>query len=102
MNYDSFAVLLYLDDADVSKRMFAGHLRAPQRTLVEPFAVSDVLGKITEPVDESQAVPGRGGGAIFMHGLTPDASNTNTSTHARRALILRHHAADAFPIYLDR
>jgi phytanoyl-CoA hydroxylase len=59
------------------------------------------LGKITEPVDESRAVPieGKAGTAILMHGMTPHASTTNTLMHPRRTFIVSYHAADAFPIY---
>jgi hypothetical protein len=56
------------------------------------------VGKIVEPIDESQAVPveGKAGTAIFMHCMTPHASVTNRS---RRTLILSYRAADSFPIY---
>ena len=58
-------------------------------------------GRVTEPVDESQAVALEGGAgtAIFMHGMTPHASAPNTSPRPRRTLILSYRAADAFPIY---
>jgi ectoine hydroxylase-related dioxygenase (phytanoyl-CoA dioxygenase family) len=59
-------------------------------------------GKITEALDTSTAVAleGAAGSAIFMHAMTPHASAPNTSSKARRTLILSYRAADAFPIYL--
>ena len=58
-------------------------------------------GKITEAVAEYDVPPieGKAGTAIFLHGMTPHASTTNTSERPRRTLILRYRAADAFPIY---
>ena len=100
-NSDSLAVLLYLDDADASNgclQVISGRHNQP---LMNHSREQVFLGKITEAVDESLAVPieGRAGTAIFMHAMTPHASTTNTSMHARRTLILSYHAADAFPIY---
>jgi phytanoyl-CoA hydroxylase len=100
-NSDSLAVLLYLDDADSSNgclQVIPGCHTSP---LMNHSRDQLFLGKITEPVDDSRAAPieGRAGTAIFMHGMTPHASTTNTSMYPRRTLILSYHAADAFPIY---
>ena len=100
-NCDSLAVLFYLDDADSANgclQVIPGSHTGP---LMNHSREQLFLGKITEPVDESRAVPieGKAGTAIFMHGVTPHASTTNTSMHPRRTLILSYHAADAFPIY---
>jgi phytanoyl-CoA hydroxylase len=100
-NCDSMAVLFYLDDADSSNgclQVIPGAHIAP---LMNHSRDQLFLGKITEPVDESRAVPieGKAGTVIFMHCMTPHASTTNTSAHPRRTLILSYHAADAFPIY---
>jgi phytanoyl-CoA hydroxylase len=101
-NRDSLAVLLYLDHADLSN----GCLKVIPHWHLEP-AMEHTLngtfqGRVTELVDESQAVAleGPAGTAIFMHGMTPHASAPNTSTNPRRTLILSYRAADAFPIYV--
>jgi ectoine hydroxylase-related dioxygenase (phytanoyl-CoA dioxygenase family) len=100
-NSDSLAVLFYLDDADASNgclKVLPGRHQGP---LMDHTRDRAFQGKITEVVDESQAVPieGKAGTAIFMHGMTPHASTTNLSPRARRTLILSYRAADAFPIY---
>ena len=58
-------------------------------------------GRITKPVDESQAVAleGEAGSTIFMHYLTPHASVVNTSSRPRRTLILSYRASDAYPVF---
>lgn len=100
-NTDSLAVLFYLDDTDKENgclQVLPGrHLKAPLDHNSDGF----FMGRITEPIDVSRAVPlvGKAGTAIFMHGLTPHASATNTSNRSRRTLILSYRAADAFPIY---
>jgi phytanoyl-CoA hydroxylase len=101
-NTDSLAVLFYLDDTDKENgclEVLPGrHLKAPLDHNADGFFV----GRITEPIDVSCAVSltGKAGTAIFMHGLTPHASATNTSKRARRTLILSYRAADAFPVYV--
>ena len=101
-NRDSLAVLFYLDDADLNN----GCLKViPNRHLAPAMDhTRDGIfqGRVTEPVDESQAVALEGGAgtAIFMHSMTPHASAPNTSPKPRRTLILSYRAADAFPIYL--
>jgi phytanoyl-CoA hydroxylase len=101
-NRDSLAVLFYLDDADIGN----GCLKVIPKRHLGP-ALDHTLdgifqGRVTEPVDESQAVAlaGPAGTAIFMHGMTPHASAANTSPKPRRTLILSYRAADAFPVYL--
>lgn len=100
-NRDSVAILFYLDDADRSNgclQVIPGrHLaRAMDHTRNGYFQ-----GRITEPVDESEAIAleGAAGTAIFMHCMTPHASTTNTSNCPRRTLILSYRAADAFPVH---
>ena len=101
-NRDSLAVLFYLDDADVHNgclQIIPGrHLGPAMDHTREEF----FQGRITEPIDESKALPleGKAGTAIFMHGMTPHASAPNSSCLPRRTLILSYRAADAFPIYL--
>ena len=100
-NSDSLAVLFYLDDADASNgclKVIPGRHRNP---LMDHTHDNTFQGKITEAVDEYDAVPveGKAGTAIFLHGMTPHASITNTSERPRRTLILSYRAADAFPIY---
>jgi phytanoyl-CoA hydroxylase len=59
------------------------------------------VGKVVDPVDESQAVPleGKAGTGIFMHAMTPHASVTNLSNRPRRTVILSYRAADSFPLF---
>jgi phytanoyl-CoA hydroxylase len=101
-NRDSVAVLFYLDDTDRQN----GCLQViPRKHLGPPLdhTLNGVFqGRITEPVDESEAVSleGSAGTAIFMHGMTPHASAPNTSPKPRRTLILSYRAADAFPVYV--
>ncbi|MDA0335451.1 MAG: phytanoyl-CoA dioxygenase family protein [bacterium] len=100
-NSDSLAVLFYLDDTDESngalKILPGAHHAALMNHSIDGF----FQGRVTEPVDESQAVSlcGPAGTAIFMHGLAPHASAPNASTRDRRTLILSYRAADAYPIY---
>jgi phytanoyl-CoA hydroxylase len=100
-NDSSLAVLIYLDDADVNN----GCLQViPGRHNGELFNHAQdgyFVGKLVEPVDESQAVPleGKAGTAIFMHCMTPHASVTNVSDRPRRTVILSYRAADSVPLY---
>jgi phytanoyl-CoA hydroxylase len=101
-NRDSLAVLFYLDGADRENgclQVLPGrHLGAP----IEHTRNGWFQGKVTEALDTSDAVPleAGAGSAIFMHGMTPHASVTNTSDRPRRTLILSYRAADAYPIYV--
>ena len=86
-NRDSLAVLFYLDDADSRN----GCLNViPNRHQGPPMdhTVNGVFqGRVTENVDESEAVAleGRAGTAIFMHGMTPHSSApTPPPIHAKR------------------
>jgi hypothetical protein len=98
----SVSILTYLDGASREN----GCLRViPGRHLGPPLDHTRdgyFQGRITEPVDESHAVPleGAAGTVIFMHSLTPHASGANRSTRPRRTLILSYRATDAFPIYV--
>jgi phytanoyl-CoA hydroxylase len=99
-NQDSLAVLVYLDDADSTNgclKIIPGVQRIYDHTRDGLFQ-----GKITEPVDDSKAVPieGKAGTAIFMHCMALHASSPNRSSRSRRTLILSYRAADAFPIYV--
>lgn len=99
-NQDSLAVLVYLDDADNSNgclKIIPGIQRTYNHTH-EGFFV----GKITEAVDDGEAVPieGKAGTAILMHCMAVHSSSPNTSSRPRRTLILSYRAADAFPIYV--
>jgi phytanoyl-CoA hydroxylase len=100
-NCDSLAVLFYLDDADSSNGCLQVIPARHTGPLMNHSRDQIFLGKITESVDESRAVPieGRAGTAIFMHCMTPHSSTTNTSMRPRCTLILSYRAADAFPIY---
>src|SRR5580704_8468942 len=100
-NASSLAVLIYLDDADVKN----GCLQViPGRHKGEAFNHAQdgyFVGKIVEPLDESQAVAleGKAGTGIFMHAMTPHASVTNLSDRPRRTVILSYRAADAIPLF---
>jgi phytanoyl-CoA hydroxylase len=100
-NSSSLAVLIYLDDADVENGCLQMIPGRHNDRLLNHVRDGYFVGKVVEPVDESQAVPveGKAGTAIFMHCLTPHASVTNRSNRPRRTLILSYRAADAFPIY---
>jgi ectoine hydroxylase-related dioxygenase (phytanoyl-CoA dioxygenase family) len=100
-NTDSLATLFYLDDADAGNgclQVIPGHHLGPMMN----HSVDGLFqGRVTEPIDESKAIAleGSAGSVIFMNGMTPHASVTNTSPRPRRTLILSYRAADAFPIY---
>jgi phytanoyl-CoA hydroxylase len=101
-NADSLAVLIYLDDADAENgclRVLPGGIARP---LLDHTRDGYFQGRITEAVDETEAVAleGKAGAAIFLHGLTPHASVANTSGRPRRTLILSYRAADAFPLHV--
>lgn len=90
-----------LDDADVKN----GCLQViPGRHKGKPLNHAQdgyFVGKIVEPLDESQAVAleGKAGTGIFMHAMTPHASVTNLSDRPRRTVILSYRAADAIPLF---
>lgn len=100
-NRDSVSILFYLDDAAVENgclQVIPCHHHGP---LFTHSTNGFFRGKVTEPVNATQAVPleGKAGAVIFMHCMTPHASITNTSDKSRRTLILSYRAADAYPIY---
>jgi phytanoyl-CoA hydroxylase len=100
-NSSSVAVLLYLDDADVENGCLQVIPGRQNGRLLDHTQDGYFVGKIVEPVDESEAVPleGKAGTAIFMNCMTPHSSVTNRSNRPRRTLILSYRAADSFPIY---
>ncbi len=100
-NRDSLAVLFYLDETDRDNGALQLLPRRHDSVLLEHTRDGYFQGRVTEAVDEAEAVSveGRAGTAIFMHGLTPHASAPNRSQRPRRTLILSYRAADAFPIY---
>jgi phytanoyl-CoA hydroxylase len=101
-NDDSLAVLLYLDDADAGNGCLRVIPGGTGRPLLDHTRDGYFQGRITEAVDEAEAVAleGKAGAAIFLHGLTPHASVANTSGRPRRTLILSYRAADAFPLHV--
>lgn len=101
-NTDSLAVLFYLDDADRRNGCLRVIPGREDRPVLDHSRDGYFQGRITEPVDESRAVPLEGGAgtAVFLHGLTPHASVANTSDHPRRTLILSYRAADAVPLHV--
>jgi ectoine hydroxylase-related dioxygenase (phytanoyl-CoA dioxygenase family) len=101
-NDSSIAVLIYLDDADVTNGCLQVIPSHHKGSILNHTRNGYFVGKVVDRVDESDAIPleGKAGTAIFMHCLTPHASITNTSDRPRRTLILSYRAADAFPIYV--
>ena len=100
-NRDSLAILFYLDDTRAENgalRMLPGW---HHEVLMEHSRDGYFQGRVTEAVDDAAAVTveGEAGTAIFMHGLTPHASEPNASDKPRRTLILSYRAADAYPVY---
>lgn len=100
-NRDSLALLFYLDDTSQENgalRMLPGCHKGP---LLDHTRNGYFQGRVTEGVDDSDAVliQGGAGTGILMHGMTPHASAVNTSDRPRRTLILSYRAADAFPVY---
>lgn len=100
-NRDSVSILFYLDDASAENGCLQVIPRRHQAPLMDHTAGGFFQGRVTEKVDESQAVllEGRAGAVIFMHCMTPHASVANTSDRPRRTLILSYRAADAYPLY---
>jgi ectoine hydroxylase-related dioxygenase (phytanoyl-CoA dioxygenase family) len=102
-NRDSLAVLFYLDDTDGTNGCLQVIPGLQEGRLLDHGRDGFFQGRITETLNESQAVPleGKAGTAIFMNAMTPHASAPNTSRRSRRTLILSYRAADAFPIYVE-
>ena len=100
-NRDSLAVLFYLDDADIGNGCLQIIPARHQDPLMNHTLDGFFQGKITEPVNESLAVPveGKEGAAILMNCMAPHASAPNRSGRPRRTLILSYRAADAYLIY---
>ncbi len=101
-NRDSLAVLVYLDDADIGNGCLKVIPAMQDSPLMNHTSDGFFQGRITEPVDESLAVPveGKAGTAIFMHCMTPHTSAPNNSSRPRRTLILSYRSADAVPLYM--
>jgi phytanoyl-CoA hydroxylase len=100
-NDSSVTLLIYLDDASFANgclQVLPGRHKNP---LLCHTRDGYFAGKITEPIDESRALPleGKAGTAIFMHCLTQHSSLANTSNQPRRTLILGYRTADSCPIY---
>ena len=100
-NRDSLAVLFYLDQTDRDNGALQLLPGRHDSVLLEHTRDGYFQGRVTEAVDEAEAVLAEGcaGTAVFMHGLTPHASAPNRSLRPRRTMILSYRAADAFPIY---
>jgi ectoine hydroxylase-related dioxygenase (phytanoyl-CoA dioxygenase family) len=100
-NDSSLAVLIYLDDADLANGCLQVIPGQHKNRLLNHTRDGYFVGKITETIDESAAIPleGVAGTAIFMHCMTPHASIANRSDRPRRTLIVSYRAADSFPIY---
>ena len=94
----SIAILIYLDDADVSNgclQVIPGQFR-----MLDHSCNGFFQGRITVPLDVSKAVPivAKRGTGIFFNGRVPHSSSPNLSPNPRRTLILGYRAADAFPV----
>ena len=100
-NGDSLAALMYLDDTTVENGCLQVIPGVHEQPLMDHTVDGFFQGKITEPVDESGAVPleGEAGSVIFMHAMTPHASITNTSQKPRRTLIVSYRASDSYQLF---
>jgi phytanoyl-CoA hydroxylase len=101
-NRDSISILFYLDAASIANGCLQVIPRQHQGPLLDHTEQGFFQGRVTEKVDQAQAVPleGAAGTVIFMHAMTPHASIANTTQEPRRTLILSYRAADAFPVYV--
>ncbi len=102
-NSDSLAILIYLDDADLDNgclMVLPGRHNNPP---MDHTSSGIFQGRITENIDESEItmIEGRAGTAIFLHCLTPHASQHNYSNRQRRTLIISYRATDSFPIFVN-
>ena len=100
-NSNAVTVLFYLDDATLANGCLQVLPGLHRGMPLDHTQNGYFQGRITESVNESQAVPlaASAGSAIFLHCLTPHASAPNTSGQERRTLIIGFRAADAFPVY---
>ena len=100
-NRDSVSILFYLDDTSEENGCLKVIPRRHREALMSHSTAGFFRGKVTEEVDDSEAVllEGTGGSAIFMSAMTPHASAINSSDRPRKTLILSYRAADAFPIH---
>ncbi len=100
-NRDSVSILFYLDDTSEENGCLKVIPRRHTKALMSHSTEGFFRGKVTEEVDDSDAVllEGTGGTAIFMSAMTPHASAINSSDRPRKTLILSYRAADAFPIH---
>jgi phytanoyl-CoA hydroxylase len=101
-NRDSMAILFYLDDTTTENGCLQILPGRHKESLMTHSREGFFQGQVTEAVDGSGAdyIEGAAGTAIFMQGMTPHASATNSSDKPRRTLILSYRAADAFPLYV--
>ena len=100
-NRDSVSILFYLDDTSEENGCLKVIPRCHNAPLMSHSTEGFFRGKVTEEVNDSEAVllEGTGGSAIFMSSMTPHASAINSSDRPRKTLILSYRAADAFPIH---
>lgn len=100
-NRDSVSILFYLDDTSEENGCLKVIPRRHTAPLMSHSTEGFFRGKVTEEVDDADAVllEGTGGTAIFMSAMTPHASAINSSDRPRKTLILSYRAADAFPIH---
>ncbi len=100
-NRDSVSILFYLDDTSEENGCLKVIPRRHTAPLMSHSTDGFFRGRVTEEVDDSDAVllEGTGGTAIFMSCMTPHASAINASERPRKTLILSYRAADAFPIH---
>lgn len=101
-NRDSVSILFYLDDASMENGCLRVIPRRHEGPLLSHSSEEGFFsGKVTEPVDDTDAVAveGKAGTVIFMSCMTPHASITNTSNKPRKTLILSYRAADTYPVH---
>ena len=101
-NRNSLALLLYLDDADITNgclQVLSGqHLNG----LLDHTVEGEFQGRVTEELDVERAVAieGEAGTVTFLHCMTPHSSLPNRSDRPRRTLIWGYRAPHAYPVQL--
>lgn len=101
-NRNSLALLLYLDDADITNgclQVLPGqHLDG----LLDHSLEGEFQGRVTEELDVEPAVAieGEVGTVTFLHCMTPHSSLPNESDRPRKTLIWGYRATHAYPVQL--
>jgi ectoine hydroxylase-related dioxygenase (phytanoyl-CoA dioxygenase family) len=103
-NMDSLAVIMYMDEATRNNGCAQLIPTHPKEGLLDHSSNGYFVGKVTEEMDTSEALPieGGAGALIFLHTMTPHSSLANRSDRPRRTVIWGYRAAHAYPIYMGQ